>query len=143
MKKDKGFKNKVKRSKYEYVEKVDEFTGLVFHCPNCNEVFHLHIATVRLVERWSLMDKVEVTKLEDILIPFTSDDDMIKQIRKQTLKEVLDLIDKEKDKYQAVSKITAHVIECVMENLKKEIKKLGDDWCWKRRAKKKLIKLIN
>ena len=44
------FKNKVKAPKqeFEYKEEVKEFTGLIFHCPNCDEVFHLHIATVRL-----------------------------------------------------------------------------------------------
>lgn len=43
-----GFTNKVDKQKYEYEEDVREFTGLIFHCPNCDEVFHLHIATVRL-----------------------------------------------------------------------------------------------
>ena len=45
---DSKFKNKVKTNNFEYEEEVKEFTGLVFHCPNCNEVFHLHIATVRI-----------------------------------------------------------------------------------------------
>jgi len=42
------FKNKVKKKEFEYEEQVKEFTGLVFHCPNCDEVFHLHIATVNV-----------------------------------------------------------------------------------------------
>jgi hypothetical protein len=41
-------KNKVKTNEFEYEEKVKEFTGLIFHCPTCDEVFHLHIANVRL-----------------------------------------------------------------------------------------------
>ncbi len=43
-----AFKNKVDKEKYEYEEEVNDFTGLIFHCPNCDEVFHLHIATVRV-----------------------------------------------------------------------------------------------
>ena len=42
-------KNKVRKREFEYQEEVREFTGLIFHCPNCDEVFHLHIATVRLM----------------------------------------------------------------------------------------------
>jgi hypothetical protein len=42
------FKNKVKKEHFNYEEEVEEFTGLIFHCPNCDEVFHLHIATVRI-----------------------------------------------------------------------------------------------
>jgi len=45
-----SFKNRVKKAEFTYHETVKEFTGLVFHCPNCDEVFHLHIASVRLVE---------------------------------------------------------------------------------------------
>ena len=41
-------KNKVTKAQFDYEEEVREFTGLIFHCPNCDEVFHLHIATVRL-----------------------------------------------------------------------------------------------
>jgi len=41
-------KNKVKKPEFEYQEEVKEFTGLIFHCPCCSEVFHLHIATVRV-----------------------------------------------------------------------------------------------
>ena len=40
------FKNKVKKKEFEYEENVREFTGLVFHCPKCDNVFHLHIAEV-------------------------------------------------------------------------------------------------
>lgn len=45
---DKAFKNKVERREFEYEEQVNDFTGLIFHCPNCDEVFHLHIANVRI-----------------------------------------------------------------------------------------------
>lgn len=41
-------KNKVETNKFGYEEEVREFTGLIFHCPSCDEVFHLHIATVRV-----------------------------------------------------------------------------------------------
>ena len=41
-------KNKVNNNKFIYEEDVKEFTGLIFHCPNCDEVFHLHIANVRI-----------------------------------------------------------------------------------------------
>lgn len=44
------FKNKVNANKFEYEEEVKEFTGLIFHCPKCDEIFHLHIASVRLKE---------------------------------------------------------------------------------------------
>ena len=37
------FKNKVEKdNQYEYEEEVKDFTGLIFHCPECNEIFHLH-----------------------------------------------------------------------------------------------------
>lgn len=35
--------------KYEYEEDVRDFTGLIFHCPKCDAVFHLHIAHVELL----------------------------------------------------------------------------------------------
>lgn len=35
--------------KFEYQEDVNEFTGLIFHCPKCNACFHLHIAKVELL----------------------------------------------------------------------------------------------
>ena len=35
---------------FEYEEDVKEFTGLIFHCPKCDECFHLHIANVKLVK---------------------------------------------------------------------------------------------
>lgn len=44
------FKNKVKSNQFEYEETVKEFTGLIFHCPRCEAVFHLHIAEVWLEE---------------------------------------------------------------------------------------------
>ena len=41
-------RNKVKKdNEFEYEEEVKEFTGLIFHCPKCDEIFHLHIATVK------------------------------------------------------------------------------------------------
>lgn len=50
--KGKTQKSKVQTKKraatYEYEEEVREFTGLIFHCPNCDEIFHLHIATIKL-----------------------------------------------------------------------------------------------
>lgn len=39
------------QNKFEYEEDVKEFTGLIFHCPKCDECFHLHIANVKLVKR--------------------------------------------------------------------------------------------
>lgn len=44
------FTNKVKTHEFEYEEEVKDFTGLIFHCPKCDEIFHLHIATVKLIE---------------------------------------------------------------------------------------------
>lgn len=43
-------KNKVREvnNKFEYDESVNEFCGLIFHCPNCNEEFHIHVANVWL-----------------------------------------------------------------------------------------------
>jgi len=38
------------KTKFEYTENVREFTGLIFHCPKCDSVFHLHIANVELEE---------------------------------------------------------------------------------------------
>jgi len=38
--------NKVTKKKVEFEEEVKDFVGLVFHCPNCNDEFHLHIAEV-------------------------------------------------------------------------------------------------
>jgi len=43
-----SFKNKVKKEQFEYQEQVKEFTGLIFHCPCCDAVFHLHIAEVKV-----------------------------------------------------------------------------------------------
>ena len=40
--------NKVQGEAFEYNEQVREFTGLVFHCPKCDNVFHLHVAEVWL-----------------------------------------------------------------------------------------------
>lgn len=46
-----AFSNKVKQKEFEYEEIVKSFTGLIFHCPNCDEVMHLHIATVRVEDK--------------------------------------------------------------------------------------------
>ena len=46
----------MKKERFEYEEDVKEFTGLIFHCPKCDECFHLHIANVKLIPR----DKVKV-----------------------------------------------------------------------------------
>ena len=49
--------NKVNKNKtFEYEEEVRDFTGLIFHCPACNEEFHLHIATVD-VKKFPLKEK--------------------------------------------------------------------------------------
>lgn len=50
MKKDKDFINKVNCNNFDYEEEVKEFTGLIFHCPKCDDIFHLHIANVRLIQ---------------------------------------------------------------------------------------------
>ena len=42
------FKNKVSKPEFEYEEEVRDFTGLIFHCPECDNVFHLHIAEVKV-----------------------------------------------------------------------------------------------
>lgn len=31
---------------FEYHEIVEDFTGLIFHCPKCKNEFHLHISEV-------------------------------------------------------------------------------------------------
>ena len=49
-------KNKVNQPKFDYEEEVKEFTGLIFHCPNCDNVFHLHIAEVKLKKEVSKDD---------------------------------------------------------------------------------------
>ena len=38
--------DKVKKGEVEYQEVVKDFTGLIFHCPNCDAEFHLHIAKI-------------------------------------------------------------------------------------------------
>lgn len=57
-------RNKVKKPEFEYEEEVRDFTGLVFHCPNCDEVFHLHIATVRVEESQKSTKKSSNTDLK-------------------------------------------------------------------------------
>lgn len=37
------------KAKFEYEENVKEFTGLIFHCPTCDNTFHLHIAHVSIL----------------------------------------------------------------------------------------------
>ena len=44
-------KNKVTKKEFEFEEDVRDFTGLIFHCPNCDNVFHLHIAEVKVKEK--------------------------------------------------------------------------------------------
>jgi hypothetical protein len=44
----KSIKNKVKTNEFDYEEEVKEFTILIFHCPNCDNVFHLHIAEIKI-----------------------------------------------------------------------------------------------
>lgn len=43
-------------SKFEYEENVKEFIGFTFHCPKCDEEFHIHVANV-----W--LDKINKRKL--------------------------------------------------------------------------------
>jgi len=41
-------KNKViKNNKIEYEETAEDFTGLIFHCPDCKAEFHLHISSIK------------------------------------------------------------------------------------------------
>jgi len=42
---------------FQYEEDVKDFTGLIFHCPDCNAEFHLHIAQITLVTK--LIDKAK------------------------------------------------------------------------------------
>ena len=35
-------------SRFEYEENVEEFVGFNFHCPKCDEEFHIHVAHVWL-----------------------------------------------------------------------------------------------
>ena len=49
-------KNKVHKKKVEFEEEVNDFVGLVFHCPECNAEMHLHIAEIKFepvkIEKW-------------------------------------------------------------------------------------------
>ena len=38
--------DKVEKGAVDYKEVVKDFTGLIFHCPNCDAEFHLHIAKI-------------------------------------------------------------------------------------------------
>lgn len=49
------FKNKVQKDEFEYHEDVRDFTGLIFHCPECDAVFHLHIAEVKVINPKKLL----------------------------------------------------------------------------------------
>ena len=41
--------NKVNKNKrFEYEETVEDFVGLVFHCPKCNQEMHLHISKIKV-----------------------------------------------------------------------------------------------
>jgi len=44
--KEDRLKNSVETRRFDYEEEVNDFTGLIFHCPNCDEVFHLHVAQI-------------------------------------------------------------------------------------------------
>ena len=35
-----------KNNAVEYEEEAKDFTGLIFHCPECEKEFHLHISEV-------------------------------------------------------------------------------------------------
>lgn len=35
-----------KKGSVDYQEVVKDFTGLIFHCPQCEAEFHLHIAEI-------------------------------------------------------------------------------------------------
>ncbi len=41
--------DKVLKKKVEFDEEVRDFTGLIFHCPNCDAEFHLHISEVKFI----------------------------------------------------------------------------------------------
>ena len=49
---DDKIQNYVKNTKgdkcFTYDEEVKDFVGLIFHCPDCNAEFHLHIAQITL-----------------------------------------------------------------------------------------------
>jgi len=38
--------DKVRKGAVDFQEVVKDFTGLIFHCPNCDNEFHLHIAQI-------------------------------------------------------------------------------------------------
>ena len=38
--------DKVKKGAVDYQEIVKDFTGLIFHCPDCDAELHLHIAKI-------------------------------------------------------------------------------------------------
>ena len=38
--------NKVNKRLVEFEEEVNDFVGLVYHCPKCNCEMHLHISEV-------------------------------------------------------------------------------------------------
>lgn len=50
---------KKEKPTFEYEEDVKEFTGLIFHCPECDKCFHLHIAQVELLPRPKVLVKKE------------------------------------------------------------------------------------
>lgn len=52
-------KSKVREinNKFEYDESVNEFCGLIFHCPNCNEEFHIHVSNVWINNKFKSLTK--------------------------------------------------------------------------------------
>lgn len=44
--KEKRISGKVKKDEVEFIENVKDFTGLIFHCPECDAEMHLHIAEI-------------------------------------------------------------------------------------------------
>ena len=48
-------KNKVSKSRenkrFDYEEEVKDFSGLIFHCPDCDAEMHLHIARVKVMTK--------------------------------------------------------------------------------------------
>lgn len=66
---DDKFKNYVSKTQgdklFIYDEEVNDFTGLIFHCPVCNTEFHLHIAQITLWKK--VIDKAQksTTKPKD------------------------------------------------------------------------------
>jgi len=50
--------NKVKKDAVDYQETVEDFVGLISHCPECNAELHLHIAKIDF-------KPIKITKLKE------------------------------------------------------------------------------